>query len=96
MQPLTNNWVEAVLESTEHLHRATLNPDIADRIVANATAIRPQKRVVALSLSTQQWLAAASVITLIGLNVFSALQSPTMQHLAQKENTITETYFSYW
>jgi hypothetical protein len=96
MKPTTNEWVQSVLDSTDHLNRAALAPEVAERIVQNAQH-RTEKRIVALSLSPQQWLAAASIVTLIGLNVASLLVSPeSHQRLASKESIIEQTYFSYW
>jgi hypothetical protein len=86
-------WVEKVLESPNHIHRARLDSTIVERIVESALTLPHTKKN---GISKQQWLVAASIAVLITFNLFSLVHySGRFDSDQLKYKQIGKEYFSY-
>ncbi len=81
-----DNWIQYVLNSTEHVHEADVNPLLYQNII---NSIHAPKQSTSLRLSyVTKWAVAASVC--IALNVFAFIHCSTHQHRQHENAAINE------
>jgi hypothetical protein len=86
-------FIEQVMSSTDGMSRATANPLLTDKIMEQVQGNK--RRTVPLIPRSAIWLAAASLLLLVGVNVAVCLQAQTVKSNTNTTNPVADEYFSY-
>jgi hypothetical protein len=86
-------WIKTTMESIERINRAQLPEDLVEKITINAYT--NQVRIISIR-PISKWMAAASIVLLVCLNIFVIIQYNKSNIIAQNEtNPFHDEYFAY-
>jgi len=90
METKKENWMNAILESTEGIRPVALSEQLKSRLKNIPSEITVLEKTIPLSAV---WLAAASIALLISVNVMAV--RTIKKNKKQQESSIYSDYFSY-
>ena len=87
------NQIQQTMESIDSINRAELSFDLQNKILARI--LSPNGKIISLQTKLI-WRAAACVVVLIGMNIFSIVHFNKSKTVSSEiSNPIATEYFSY-
>lgn len=87
-------WIKTTLDSLDNIRRAKANTRLYEQIQERLASLQ-ESRIISIR-PAMVWRVAASVILLIGLNVFTAVHFNKVRNSSQsKSQAFSQDYFSY-